>query len=169
MYPPSIKETHFVAAAQYFTSLREGKLAGSADSWSYAAMALAYRRGQQYTAVLQIYGEMRDRGMPIYKDVHFGVLEACERLELWKEGREVLRYIQVCGLLRYVPLVPQRHNAGFTKGQWGSAPHAGKLFSIVQQQQCHRRQYGWGQHHRGLGFSFGGRPNLAHGCASNMG
>ena len=90
---------------QYFTQLVEGELAGGADAWSYAAMALAYRRGRQHEAVLQIYGEMRERGMPVYKDVHFGVLEACERLGLWNEGREVLRYIQVgwpvlCGVER---------------------------------------------------------------------
>ena len=80
---------------QYFTQLVEGELTGGADAWSYAAMALAYRRGQQFEAVLQTYREMRAQSMPIYKDVHFGVLEACERLGLWNEGREVLRYIQV--------------------------------------------------------------------------
>ena len=80
---------------QFFERLANGKLVGRPDSWSYAAMALAYRRGEQYTSVLQIYKEMRSQSMPIYKDVHFAVLEACERLGLWKEGREALRFIQV--------------------------------------------------------------------------
>jgi hypothetical protein len=82
-----------------FTRLIDGKLASTADSWSYAAMVLAYRRGGQYASLLQIYGEMRARSMPIYKDVHYAVLEACERLGLWKEGREALQFIHVRCLL----------------------------------------------------------------------
>ena len=38
---------------------------------------------------------MREQGMPIYKDVFYAALEACERLGLWREGQDVLRHVQV--------------------------------------------------------------------------
>lgn len=80
---------------QVFDRLAAGELNGKPDAWTHAALCLALRSGSQYLAVLEVYATMRDQDMPIYKDVFYAVLEACERLGLWKEGREVLRHIQV--------------------------------------------------------------------------
>ena len=80
---------------QVFDKLAAGELDGKPDAWTHAALCLAFRRGEQYLAVIEIYNNMQDQDMPIYKDVYYAALEACERLGLWKEGREVLRNVQV--------------------------------------------------------------------------
>lgn len=80
---------------QYFEQLEAGKLDGRADSWSFAATVLALRAGGQHQRVLDLYHRMQAGGYPIYKDVYHAALEACERLGLWQEGRQVLHDIQV--------------------------------------------------------------------------
>lgn len=80
---------------QFFDQLAAGELEGRPDAWSYSAMALAYRRGEQYTLVLDTYQEMLRGNMPVYHDVYYGVLESCERMGLWQEGRDTLRQMQV--------------------------------------------------------------------------
>ena len=80
---------------QYFDRLTAGELDGRPDSWSFAAMALACRSGEQFPKLLEIYREMRRRRLPIYRDVYFSVLEACERLGLWQQGRDTLLQMQV--------------------------------------------------------------------------
>lgn len=80
---------------QVFEKLEAGELDGSPDAWTHAALCLAYRRGGQFPAVLEVYNTMAEGGMPIYKDVFYAVLEACERLDLWKEGRQILQHIKV--------------------------------------------------------------------------
>ena len=47
---------------------------------------------------MEIFRELRGKGLPVYKDTYFAALEACERLGLWTEGRAVLEAMQV-GLL----------------------------------------------------------------------
>ena len=80
---------------QVFERLAEGELSGKPDAWTHSALCLAFRRGQQFSAVFEVYKMMREQGMPIYKDVFYAALEACERLCLWREGQDVLRHVQV--------------------------------------------------------------------------
>lgn len=85
-------------ALQVFERLAAGELDGSPDAWTHAALCLAFRRGEQFSAVLEVYTIMQEQQLPIYKDVFYAALEACERLGLWKEGQEVLRTIQATEL-----------------------------------------------------------------------
>ena len=81
--------------AQFFEQLAQGELDGRPDAWTFAAIVLACRAGEQWALVLRFYGEMRALHMPIYIDVFYAVLESCERQGLWKEGRDVLQDMRV--------------------------------------------------------------------------
>ena len=86
---------------QVFERLAAGELDGRPDAWTHSALCLAFRRGEQHSAVLEVYKMMREQEMPIYKDVFYAALEACERLGLWREGQDVLRHVQVT-FCRYI-------------------------------------------------------------------
>ena len=80
---------------QYFEQLESGELDGRPDQWTYAAVVLALRRGGQHEKVVNMIRLMEARRVPFYKDVYFAALEACERLGLWNEGRQILQTMQV--------------------------------------------------------------------------
>lgn len=80
---------------QVFDRLSAGELDGKPDAWTHSALCLAFRRGEQHQAVMEVYRMMKAENMLVYKDVFYAVLEACERLGLWREGRDVLQDIQV--------------------------------------------------------------------------
>ena len=80
---------------QYFEQLESGELNGRPDQWTYAAVVLALRRGGQHQKVVDMIRLMEARRVPFYKDVYFAALEACERLGLWNEGRQILQSMQV--------------------------------------------------------------------------
>lgn len=81
---------------QFFQALESGELDGEPDEWTYAALILALRRGQEYPQIIIFFAEMQEKDLAIYRDTYFAALEACERLGLWSEGGQILQTMQVC-------------------------------------------------------------------------